>query len=76
MIIPGRELTVHWSMTLLGTRIGKLVAYIVLGAFDRGTRRIRQVVVWHSPSYYAHMRVDLELIEMIVSELKANLFLG
>lgn len=29
---------------LLGVRIGKVVAYIVLGAFPQGTRRIRRVI--------------------------------
>jgi hypothetical protein len=31
---------------LLGTRLGKGVAALVLGAFDRGTMRITQIVVW------------------------------
>lgn len=31
---------------LLGTRIGKTIAYIVLGGFDRGTRRIEQILTW------------------------------
>lgn len=31
---------------ILGTRIGRLVANIVLGSFSRGTRQIRRIVTW------------------------------
>lgn len=31
---------------LLGSRLGKIVGYLVLGAFPRGTRRITQIVTW------------------------------
>lgn len=34
--------------SLLGTRIGKMVAYLVLGAFPRGTRRIARIVTWYA----------------------------
>jgi hypothetical protein len=48
---------------LLGTPIGKLVAKLVLGAFDRGTRRIRQVVTWSTWSQQSmNMRFDIEVI--------------
>lgn len=46
---------------LLGTRIGKVVAYTVLGAFPRGTRCIARV--WTVPSSgdnSVHMRFDIE----------------
>lgn len=47
---------------LLGTRIGKLISYIVLGGFERGSFRIAQVVTW--PSWLlgarANMRFDNE----------------
>lgn len=36
--------------SLLETRIGKMVAYLVLGAFPRGTRRIAQIVIWYAES--------------------------
>lgn len=35
---------------LLGTRLGKTVSALVLSSFDRGTRRIEQIVSWPSPS--------------------------
>ncbi|CAI7565924.1 unnamed protein product [Penicillium pancosmium] len=31
---------------ILGTRIGKLVAYLLLGAFPRGTREISRIAMW------------------------------
>ncbi|KAJ5182552.1 hypothetical protein N7492_000168 [Penicillium capsulatum] len=43
---------------LLGTRIGKVVAYLILGAFDRGTRRVGRIAVWHSMDRF-QMRFDL-----------------
>jgi len=45
---------------LLATRIGKMVVYLVLGAFDRGTRRIARINVW----FYERklqMRFDIEV---------------
>lgn len=47
---------------LLGTRLGAVVAYFVLGAFKRGTCRISQIVTCF---YFInlHMRFDLEQIE-------------
>ncbi|KAJ5628822.1 hypothetical protein N7490_011050 [Penicillium lividum] len=48
---------------LMGTRIGKVVAYIVLGAFPRGTHRISQIVMqtgWVGASL--NMRFDIERI--------------
>ncbi|KAJ5894983.1 hypothetical protein N7495_006674 [Penicillium taxi] len=32
--------------TLMGTRIGKLASYVVLGGFNRGTRQITQITIW------------------------------
>lgn len=48
---------------LLGTRIGKVVAYIVLGGFYRGTTRIARIVSW--PSLWVlgsrpNLRFDIE----------------
>lgn len=34
--------------SLLGTRIGKMLAYLVLGAFPRGTRRIARIATWYA----------------------------
>ncbi|KAJ5665713.1 uncharacterized protein N7477_008161 [Penicillium maclennaniae] len=48
---------------LLGTRIGKVVGYLVLGAFDRGTRRIKQIYTWPSMSGSSvNFRFDIEVI--------------
>lgn len=44
---------------LMGTRIGKTVAYILLSAFPRGTRRIGKIATWPCASS-AHMRFDLD----------------
>ncbi|KAJ5595024.1 uncharacterized protein N7459_001232 [Penicillium hispanicum] len=52
---------------LLGTRIGKVVAYFVLGTYSRGTRRIGSIVTWHTSSDARHlqMRFDIENRGMI-----------
>ncbi|KAJ5149441.1 hypothetical protein N7448_001019 [Penicillium atrosanguineum] len=48
---------------LLGTRIGKVVGYLILGAFDRGTRRIKRIYTWPSMSGSSvNFRFDLEVI--------------
>lgn len=48
---------------LLGTRIGKTIAYLVLGAFERGTRRIARIVSWSgNMSSAAYLRFDIEPI--------------
>ncbi|KAJ5762062.1 uncharacterized protein N7511_005444 [Penicillium nucicola] len=49
---------------LLGTRLGRAVAYIVLGAFPRGTRYISKILTYTGRDYgYAlHLRFDIELI--------------
>lgn len=46
---------------LLGTRIGKTIAYLVLGAFERGTRRVARIASWpgHMRSS-AYLRFDIE----------------
>ncbi|KAJ5750970.1 hypothetical protein N7533_007998 [Penicillium manginii] len=51
--------------TLLATRIGKLVVYLILGAFERGTRRIARVATWFHTNELAEtrnlqMRFDIE----------------
>ncbi|KAJ5162046.1 hypothetical protein N7492_007438 [Penicillium capsulatum] len=46
---------------LMGTRIGRTVAYLVLGGFPRGTRRILVYVV-HVVHYHFEFRFDLEPI--------------
>lgn len=50
---------------LIGTRIGKTVAYLVLGAFARGSRRISRIMTWYSAPDGAdpgelQMRFDIE----------------
>lgn len=50
---------------ILGTRIGKVVAYLVLGAFERGTRKISRIVTYSlrtRPKHFIHMRFDIETI--------------
>ena len=48
---------------LLGTRIGKVVGYLVLGAVNRGTRRIKQIYTWPSMSVNSvNFRFDIEVI--------------
>ena len=47
---------------LLGTRIGAVVVYFVLGAYTRGTRRIARVTTWFNgfQARNLQMRFDLE----------------
>lgn len=48
---------------LLGTRLAKGVAYLVLGAFPRGTRRIARIVTWGGRYIpYVQMRFDIEKV--------------
>lgn len=51
---------------LLGTRIGRLVSYIVIGGFYRGSARIARISVW--PSWVlgtrANMRFDIEPVSL------------
>lgn len=50
--------------TLMGTRIGRTVAYLVLGAFPRGTRHITRILVYvvHVWNYHFEFRFDIEPI--------------
>ncbi|KAJ6131511.1 hypothetical protein N7523_001217 [Penicillium sp. IBT 18751x] len=48
---------------LLGTRIGKMVAYIVLGGFERGTRRIGQIRTWSTAQGFVNLRFDIKSTE-------------
>ena len=45
---------------LLGTRIGKMVAYIVCGGFDRGTRQIEQILTWSTAQGFVNLRFDIK----------------
>ncbi|KAJ5761504.1 hypothetical protein N7533_003543 [Penicillium manginii] len=45
---------------ILGTRIGKVVGYLVLGAFSRGTRRISRIVSWPGVMDTITLRFELE----------------
>lgn len=47
---------------LLGTPIGKIVAHLVLNSFDRGTRQIARVVLWHDAKFTPQLRFDIERI--------------
>lgn len=48
--------------TLLGTRIGKVVAYFILGAFGQGVKRIPRIEIWYIGQRHdiLQMRFDLE----------------
>ncbi|KAJ5669300.1 hypothetical protein N7462_010370 [Penicillium macrosclerotiorum] len=53
----------HGYKALLGTRIGKVVAYFILGTYDRGTKRIARIVTsftgLHTHEKFLQMRFDL-----------------
>jgi hypothetical protein len=54
---------------LLGTRIGKIVSYLLLASYPRGTRRIARVVTYRIDDLMSiHMRFDIEKIEDTQSE--------
>lgn len=44
---------------LLGTTLGRMIAYLVLGAFQRGSRRIQRIVIWSNGLAQPHMRFDI-----------------
>lgn len=48
--------------TLLGTRIGKVIAYFILGAFGQGVKRIRRIAIWWAGfrALELQMRFDIE----------------
>lgn len=48
--------------TLLGTRMGKTVAYLILGAYGQGNRRIARIAIWWSgqTASVLQMRFDIE----------------
>ncbi|KAJ6129484.1 hypothetical protein N7512_002264 [Penicillium capsulatum] len=46
---------------LLGSQIGKVVAYLVLGGFERGTRRIARIMTWPAERRRLMMRFDIEI---------------
>lgn len=48
---------------LLGTSVGGIVAYLVLGAYEAGTRRITSIWTWSAvlgPEHKLQMRFDIE----------------
>lgn len=45
---------------VLGTRIGKMVGYFVLGSYPRGTQRIVRIVTWAGILNSVTLRFDLE----------------
>jgi hypothetical protein len=50
---------------LLGTRMGKIVAYLVLASYPRGTRSIARVVTYRiDNSASINMRFDIESVEV------------
>ncbi|KAJ5110078.1 hypothetical protein N7532_002723 [Penicillium argentinense] len=46
---------------LLGTRMGKVAVYLVLGVYPRGTCRIARVVTWEH-NLEANLRFDIEAV--------------
>ena len=49
---------------ILGTKLGSVMAYTVLGAFTRGTRRISQISVDPSDAGYTRLEFDIEEVEL------------
>ncbi|KAJ5698136.1 hypothetical protein N7462_000141 [Penicillium macrosclerotiorum] len=47
---------------LLGTRVGRLVGYFVMGSFPYGTHRIARVVTYTTLFGFVNMRFDIELV--------------
>jgi hypothetical protein len=46
---------------LLGTRLGKIVAYLILGSFEQGTKKIARVVTYRiGNAPWPQMRFDIE----------------
>lgn len=61
----GQRDTWEWNtpeyQALLGTRLGKLVAYLVLGSYERGRKRIARIVTYRiENSLWPQMRFDIE----------------
>jgi hypothetical protein len=63
---PASEDTITWEHgtpefeQVLGTRLGRLAGYVVLGGFDRGTRRVARIVA-ASPCFgMLDLRFDIE----------------
>ncbi|KAJ5891782.1 uncharacterized protein N7473_008010 [Penicillium subrubescens] len=61
----GQRDTWEWNTSeykaLLGTRFGKLVAYLVLGSYQRGRKRIPRIVAYRiGNSQWPQMRFDIE----------------
>ncbi|OQE30008.1 hypothetical protein PENSTE_c002G08227 [Penicillium steckii] len=60
----------HWEIStpeyqaLLGSRIGKVAGYFIIGAFPRGTRQISRIVCWAGILDSITLRFDLEDIEI------------
>ncbi|KAJ5180829.1 hypothetical protein N7492_004039 [Penicillium capsulatum] len=47
----------------LGSRLGKLTAYMLLGTFERGTRRIARVVTWTNAAFGPPwVRFDIDVV--------------
>jgi hypothetical protein len=53
---------------ILGTKLGSVMAYTVLGAFTRGTRRISQISVEPSNAGYTRLAFDIEGVELLAPE--------
>lgn len=57
------EISTPVYRALLGSRIGRIAGYFVLGAFPRGTRQISRIVSWAGILDTITLRFDLENID-------------
>jgi hypothetical protein len=48
--------------TLLGTRIGKTVAYFILGAYGQGNRRIARIAIWWSGQTTSVLQMRFDIV--------------
>lgn len=46
---------------VLGTRIGKIVAYFILGAFERGTKNIARITMWKIGRHANNIQVRFDI---------------
>jgi hypothetical protein len=47
---------------LLGTRLGKVVAYFILGAYGQGVKRIAKITFFNAERKQLNLRFDIESV--------------
>lgn len=69
---PEEKMLEEWEygtpqyQALLGTELGKIVANLVLGAFERGTRQISRIVTWQDEiNTEPQMRFDIDRVQEV-----------